>query len=614
MLGTSPETKSVFSIHLTDNLTMITQLKKQTLLYVLLAFSGILHATGSQWTNIQDFFPENWQESGEDLKPYIEKAFQESARIFFPGSNEVDNPVIYPVTTGLVVPANTHLKFGPNHRVLRLPSKGTVLMLEDGVHLSGIIIDGNKYNHWPEFQELGKTDYGIRMKSYCVIEDSVVYNNPGIAFGSHGNYNKLYRCLAENAGYIDVKFGVTFYQGNRDYWSADGYYFRGTGNLIKDSEAYDCIRWDFCSSHSGAKQNVYVDCRGGDVNYRTYGFIDIEGADANNRLIRCISPNSHISIPVSNGTEVLQCMATRITAYDRAESIDLYTGQHSDGLLIDGNTTTNGGIVIGGWSSARKQLVAGATSPIITNNKMYKLHGGPSDGYSDYSFSVYSINGIGVVANNILFEYDDGLVKGPGIKLENLEGTNNQIAYGMWSLDLPKISMRYGYVNREHLAMRQQEIAIEALAGLLKENSTPSIDWIEAPDALVADPKQQGSEKGWMNKIPESESTRNQAVFGKHWTHSLGDEYRGVAWYYFNLPESLSDQEDPDLKLFFGGIDSFGKIYLNGQLIGEHTSWSKPSLHDLDRTLLNSQNNLIAVRVESRSGLGGIYGPVAIVR
>lgn len=610
----SPETKSRFLIHSTANLTMITQFKKRSLLYGLIAWSGVLHATSASWTNIQDYLPENWQESGVDLKPHIEEAFKQSARIFFPGSNDPDNPLIYPVTTGLVVPKNTHLKFGPNHRVLRLPSKGTVLLLEDGVRLSGIIIDGNKYKHWPEFQELGKTDYGIRMGSYCVVEDSVVYNNPGIAFGSHGNYNKLYRCLAENAGYIDVKFGVTFYQGNRDYWSADGYYFRGTGNLIKDSEAYDCIRWDFCSSHSGARQNTYVDCRGGDVHYRTYGFIDIEDADANNRLIRCISPNSHIALPKSSGTEIVQCMATRITVYDRAESIDLYAGQHSDGLLIDGNTTTNGGIVIGGWSSARKQLVPGATSPIITNNKMYKLHGGPSDSYSDYSFSVYAINGVGIVANNILFEYDDGLVKGPGMKFENVEGLNNQVAYGLWTLDLPRISMRYGYVDREHLALRQKEIAVEALASLLEGNPEPTIDWIEAPASLVADHNMQGEKQGWMNKAPENQASSSQAVFGKHWAHSLGDEYRGVAWYYFQLPTSAMEQGDSELKLFFGGIDSFGKVYLNGELIGEHKSWNQPSLHTVDRSLLNPQDNLIAVRVESRSGLGGIYGPVAIVR
>lgn len=593
---------------------MMKPLKMLSLALTLIAGSNLLLSAQSQWTNVQDYFPENWQESGIDLKPYIEKALSESTMLFFPGSNDSAQPLLYPISTGLVIPANARVEFGPNHRVVRLPSKGRLITLGDGVQLRGIIIDGNKYKHWPEFQDLGKTDYGIYFGSYCVIEDSVIFNNPGIAFGSYGDYNKLYRCLAENAGYIDVKFGVTFYQGNRDQWSADGFYLRGTGNLIKDSEAYDCIRWDFCSSHSGAKQNVYVDCRGGDVNYRTYGFIDIEDADANNRLIRCISPNSNIAIPSSHGTEVIQCMATRITAYDRQESIDLYEGQHSDGLRLDGNITTNGGIVIGGWSSARRQLVPGATSPMITNNKMYKLHGGPSDGYSDYSFSVYAINGVGIVANNILFEYDDGLVKGPGMKFENVEGHNNQVAHGLWKLDLPQISMRYGYVDREHLAMRQKEIAQEAIANLLENNAQPTIEWIESSASLVTDLKQEGEQQGWMVPTTEVRSAAKQATLGKHWAHSLGDEYRGVAWYYFELPVNSTASQKENLKLFFGGIDSMGKIYLNGKLIGEHTSWSKPSIHEIDQNLLDSKKNVVAVRVESRSGLGGIYGPVAIVR
>jgi hypothetical protein len=581
---------------------------------VMTACCALAQPTG--FTSIEEYLPAEWATDGTvDLREQIQQALSERAMVFFPGSNDPEDPRIYPVTCGLEVRENARVSFGANARLLRLPSEGSVISLADGAHLSGAVIDGNKYAHFPRFEDLGKSDAGVRIANHCVIEDVAVFNNPGIAFFSYGSYNKLYRCLAENVGYIDVKFGAMNYAGARDAWSGDGFYFRGTGNLIRDCEAYDAQRWAFCSSHSGAKQNTYVDCRGGDINFRTYGFIDIEGADANNRLIRCISPNSHIALPGAPQTEVIQCMASRISFYDHQnpDSVEMYGGQKGVAPLIDGCITTEGGIVIGGWSSQRNKLVPGAVAPIITNNRMYKSHSGPSDGYSDWSFSVHSTDGSGVVSGNILFEYDDGYTKGPGMNLGNVEGSNNHVVYGQWKLDLPKPRMRYGYLQQEQIDARKLDYARELLADrseeLGLEGEVTALEWLPMSAQFVRDPGDTGEDAGWAGALPEGQEAMTMPV-GIHWNSVLG-RYTKVGWYYMplELPQTPAGSR---LYFYISGIDYAAKLFVDGRLIGRHEGWDTPSLIEIPEDVRTGEPQLLAVKVMP-GALGGIYAPMALV-
>lgn len=586
-------------------------------------FVSVAHA-GAGWVNVQDYFPDDWQEQEQlDLREYIQEAVNENPRVFFPGGNNADDLVKYHMTTGLEVPEHHQLDFGPHHRLVRLPSEGLLIVLNDHARLSNAVIDGNKYAHWPEFEDLGKnSDTAIRMRSHTVVKDTVVFNNPGHAFGTWSDYNKLYRCRAENIGYIDVRYGAMHYAAARDGVSGDGFYIRGEGNLIKDSVAYDAQRWDFCSSHSGAKQNTYVDCRGGDVEFRTYGFIDIEDADDNNRLIRCISPNSHIAIPISARTEVIQCMASRITAWDRPESIERYeddAGVRNHGLLLDGNITTEGGIVIGGWSSQRDQLVPGAASPIVVNNRMYKQHAGPSDGYSDWSFSIHAADGHGVVANNMLFEFDDGYTRGPGMNLDNVEGQNNQVVYGKWDdLDLPRPRLRYGYYDHDLIEQRAQAYAEEQLREYLAEAALdladPQVHWLPLVGQFVVDAQDEGEAATWATGLPEEASAR-ELHLTEHWTTQDADlaMFRGPGWYY--LPFEWPAENGQQLYLFASAIDSEARIYVNGRLVGEHSGWDTPSITPIDAEARDADTaeQLLALKVWTPAGLAGIYGPLALL-
>jgi hypothetical protein len=597
---------------------MRTKLMVAMLALVLVTCAGVAAQNEAGWVDVRDYLPETWATDGSvDLREDIQEALDAHSMVSFPGSDDPENPLVYPVTCELVVAEGASVKFAPNSRLLRLPSEGAVISLESGARLSGAVIDGNKYSHWPEFQELGKSDAGVKLQHHCVVEDCVVFNNPGIAFFSYGSYNKVYRCLAENVGYIDVKFGAMHYQGSRDKWSGDGFYFRGTGNLIKDCEAYDAFRWAFCSSHSGARQNTYVDCRGGDVNFDTYGFIDIEGAEGNNRLIRCISPNSHIAVPGSPNTEVIQCMASRISFYDHQnpDSVEMYGGAEGHAPRIDGCITTEGGIVVGGWSSRRDRLVPGAVAPTVTNNRMYKSHSGPSDGYSDWSFSVHSIDGSGVVSGNILFEFDDGYTRGPGMNLENVEGTDNHVVYGQWEIELPRPSLRYGYVDREHVEARKFEQAREMLAEQAQQmgltGEIVSVDWLPLTAQFIKDPQNTGEEAGWHSAVPAEAEGLMEIPVGAHWDFTIG-RYHDVGWYYLpvEMPRIARDQQ---LYLYLSGVDMEAKVFIDGKVAGKHVGWDTPSLIPIPEDLRPADDGLLALKVWTPGGLGGVYGPVGLV-
>ncbi len=576
---------------------------KTTITAVALAALTALCAlpAAAQLVSIDAYLPANCPTDGSvDLTEQIQSALAAEPALLFPGSNDPANPRIYATRTGLETQENAQIVFGPNSRLLRLPSDGVLITLAEGARISGAIIDGNKYSHWPEFQDLGKNDVAIKLLNHCVVEDCVVFNHPGIAFFTYGSYNRVYRCLAD-----------------RDQWSGDGFYFRGTGNLIKDCEAYDTIRWDYCSSHSGARQNTYVDCRGGDVNFRTYGFIDLEGSDANNRLIRCISPNSSIAIPGAPQTEVIECMASSITFYDHQnpDSIEMYGGQRGIAPRIDGCITTQGGIVIGGWSSLRDRMVPGAIAPMVTNNRMYKSHSGPSDGYSDWSFSVASTDGSGVVTGNILFEFDDGYTKGPGMNLENVEGSDNQVVYGQWQLDLPKPKLRYGYVNEEQVTARKFEYFRQLLAQKREELGVPgeivSLEWLPLTAQFIKDPRNTGEDAGWQSAVPDEGDSVLEIPVGTHWDFSIG-RYSGVGWYYLPLQTPEVPAGD-DLYLYISGIDSEAKLFINGELIGNHEGWDTPSLVRIPDELRKPEQQLLTLKVYTPGGMGGVYGPLGLV-
>ncbi|MDP7348931.1 MAG: right-handed parallel beta-helix repeat-containing protein, partial [Phycisphaeraceae bacterium] len=224
------------------------------------------------YVDVRTYLPEDFVTDGSvDYKPYIQRCFDENLCVVFPGSDDADRPMVYGVTAetvGKLLQTRPHsrIRFGPNAVLKRLPSKGDLLCLGSGTYLTGAVVDGNKYAHWPLVKD-HKVEYyafvigcAIVMRGKNVIRDCFVYDNAGIAFGGwHASDNKIYRSRAENCGFLEA-MGTRQWGG--EHASGDGFIFTlASGyNLVKDCEAIDCVRWDFLPG-TDVHDSTFVDCR-----------------------------------------------------------------------------------------------------------------------------------------------------------------------------------------------------------------------------------------------------------------------------------------------------------------------------------------------------------------
>ncbi len=123
------------------------------------------------------------------------------------------------------------------------------------------------------------------------------------------------------------------------------------------------------------------------------------------------------------------------------------------------------------------------------------------------------------------------------------------------------------------------------------------------------------------------------------WDEYGYSDYDGYAWYRisFVLPSSLKEKSayQGDLIIELGKVDDIDQTYLNGVLIGQNGEtldlsdtaglrfeqipggWAKFRIYNLstdDKRIKWDQENVIAVRVWDRGGLGGIYDAHPVIR
>jgi hypothetical protein len=141
------------------------------------------------------------------------------------------------------------------------------------------------------------------------------------------------------------------------------------------------------------------------------------------------------------------------------------------------------------------------------------------------------------------------------------------------------------------------------------------------------------------SSVDFDDSNWKQIKVGQTWDKQGYQELDGFAWYRlsFNLPKSVMEGSclKDSLKIYLGKIDDFDEVFLNGKLLGyngitlssgssapdsiniEPSPWYKERNYviasDDDRLLWNKEN-LLAVRVRDRGGLGGMYSGKPEVR
>lgn len=141
---------------------------------------------------------------------------------------------------------------------------------------------------------------------------------------------------------------------------------------------------------------------------------------------------------------------------------------------------------------------------------------------------------------------------------------------------------------------------------------------INDPWKFSLDPKSQGKYSGWFK--PEYDDTKwaniKTTTFWEKQGYGSPENYDGWAWYrkWVRFPK----QDKPgNLTLVLGAVDDSYDLYINGELIRQFRynaknpdSWKQPQKIFLNKNVIKwGKNNLLAVAVHDREGLGGIWRP-----
>lgn len=154
-------------------------------------------------------------------------------------------------------------------------------------------------------------------------------------------------------------------------------------------------------------------------------------------------------------------------------------------------------------------------------------------------------------------------------------------------------------------------------------------DWKALPDPLPtpltawrfrADPLEQGLKEGWY--LPETvENDWVPVPVPAFWAEAPAvGEYQGFGWYRvrFQAPAAWRGKA---LRLLFGAADEQAWVYVNGQLVREHTErsegkpmtvlWETPFTADVPPDILRyGETNVVVVRILNDAANGGLWRPV----
>lgn len=140
-------------------------------------------------------------------------------------------------------------------------------------------------------------------------------------------------------------------------------------------------------------------------------------------------------------------------------------------------------------------------------------------------------------------------------------------------------------------------------------------EWLFRTDAL-----EQGTKAGWHQPGLDEREWMKMSVPSFWAENEAVGKFEGDGWYRitFTIP---AEWKGRDLRLLFGSVDEQAWIYMNGQLVREHTEkseqksynvlWEEPFTADVPAAQLKyGQPNVLAVRVHNSAANGGIWRPV----
>jgi hypothetical protein len=145
--------------------------------------------------------------------------------------------------------------------------------------------------------------------------------------------------------------------------------------------------------------------------------------------------------------------------------------------------------------------------------------------------------------------------------------------------------------------------------------SSPWSQWM-----FRADPKNRGVDEKWQ-AVDFAAKEWKPVKVPSGWSLTWVGDYTGYGWYrcLFKVPMEWAGEA---INLDFGGVDEQAWVYVNGELIGEHTIastgltisklWDKPFTVEIPaRVLKPGAENTLVVRVHNAFNAGGIHKPVS---
>lgn len=154
----------------------------------------------------------------------------------------------------------------------------------------------------------------------------------------------------------------------------------------------------------------------------------------------------------------------------------------------------------------------------------------------------------------------------------------------------------------------KQEVTVQALAP----------GW-----RFATDPRDLGVKEAWFAEgFADGKWATVHSDRGNGWESQGFADYTGLGWYRqtFTIPAAPLRKH---AYLYFGSVDEDAWIYLNGKPAFEHSCastglspeqiWNRAFLFDAAAALRAGKVNTIAVRVNNRLAMGGIWQPVSLV-
>ncbi|OGV48756.1 MAG: hypothetical protein A2017_04335 [Lentisphaerae bacterium GWF2_44_16] len=143
------------------------------------------------------------------------------------------------------------------------------------------------------------------------------------------------------------------------------------------------------------------------------------------------------------------------------------------------------------------------------------------------------------------------------------------------------------------------------------------------------DPAEKGISEGWFkldfndkdwDKIRVDTFWENQGYGKEKFPENGSEGYNGKGWYRLSID---IPQERKDEKVFWelGAVDESGTAWVNGQKVWSFNfnpkedpgAWEKPKRFEITDAVKFAEKNTIAVQVEDKGGMGGIWKPCFIL-